>query len=79
MLVNTPKAIGSAIREARKESGLKQTDLGLRQATVSSFESNPAKSTIETLFKFLSINGLEMHIVPKGTNITEAKGSIEEW
>lgn len=61
MLVNTPTAIGNALREAREANSLKQTDLGLRQATVSSFESNPSKSTIETLFKFLSVNGLEMH------------------
>jgi HTH-type transcriptional regulator/antitoxin HipB len=79
VLVNTPTAIGNALREARKENGLKQTDLGLRQATVSSFESNPGKSTIETLFKFLSVNGLEMHIVTKGTNITETKASVEYW
>jgi len=79
MLVNTPTAIGNTLREARKENGLKQTDLGLRQATVSNFESNPEKSTIETLFKLLSINGLEMHIVPKGTNITEIKAVVDEW
>lgn len=79
MLVNTPTALGNALREARKESGLKQTDLGLRQATVSNFENNPEKSTIETLFKLLSINGLEMHIVPKGKHITETKGAVDEW
>ena len=79
MLVNTPKAIGNALREVRKKNGLKQSDLGLRQATVSSFESNPEKSTIETLLKLLSVNELEMHIVPKGTNITVTKGAVDEW
>lgn len=79
MLVNTPTALGNALREARKDNGLKQTDLGLRQATVSNVESNPEKSTIETLFKLLSINGLEMHIVPKGEHITETKGAVDEW
>ncbi|AUW02634.1 helix-turn-helix domain-containing protein [Vibrio campbellii] len=79
MLVNTPTALGNALREARKDNGLKQTDLGLRQATVSNFENNPEKSTIETLFKLLSINGLEMHIVPKGKHITETKGAVDEW
>ncbi|WP_342608876.1 helix-turn-helix domain-containing protein [Vibrio tritonius] len=79
MLVNTPTAIGNALREARKKNGLKQSDLGLRQATVSSFESNPEKSTIETLLKLLSVNELEMHIVPKGTNITVTKGAVDEW
>ncbi|PFG45975.1 HTH-type transcriptional regulator/antitoxin HipB [Vibrio sp. ES.051] len=79
MLVNTPTALGNALREARKKNGLKQTELGIRQATVSSFESNPEKSTIETLFKLLAVNGLEMHIVPKGTNITETKGVVDEW
>ncbi|AAO10438.1 helix-turn-helix domain-containing protein [Vibrio parahaemolyticus] len=79
MLVNTPTVLGNALREARKDNGLKQTDLGLRQATVSNFESNPEKSTIETLFKLLSINGLEMHIVPKGKHITETKGAVDEW
>lgn len=79
MLVNTPTALGNALREARKDNGLKQTDLGLRQATVSNFESNPEKSTIETLFKLLSINGLEMHIVAKGKYITETKGAVDEW
>lgn len=79
MLVNTPKAMGNALREARRDNQLKQTDLGLRQATVSRFESNPEKSTIETLFKLLTINGLEIHIVPRGTNVTETKGVADEW
>lgn len=79
MLVNTPKAIGNALREVRKKNGLKQSDLGLRQATVSSFENNPEKSTIETLFKLLNANGLEMHVVPKGMNISVTKGVLEDW
>lgn len=79
MLVNSPAAIGNALREARKQNGLKQTELGMRQATVSSFESNPERSTIETLFRLLAINGLEMHIVTKGTSLTESKGNIDEW
>lgn len=79
MLVNTPTTMGNALREARRDKGLKQTDLGLRQATVSRFESNPEKSTIETLFKLLAVNGLELHIVPKGTNLTETKGVTDEW
>ncbi|MDW1906004.1 helix-turn-helix domain-containing protein [Vibrio alginolyticus] len=79
MLVNTPAAIGNALREARKESGLKQAELGMRQATVSSFESNPEKSTIETLFKLLNINELELHIVKKGMNVAETKGVADEW
>ena len=58
MLVNTPTAIGNTLREARKKNGLKQSDLGLWQATVSSFKSNPENSTIETLLKFLTANTL---------------------
>ncbi len=79
MLVNTPRAMGNALREARRYNGLKQTDLGMRQATVSKFESNPEKSTIETLFKLLNINGLEIHIVSTGINLIETKGTVDEW
>ncbi|MFS1429091.1 transcriptional regulator [Vibrio splendidus] len=67
------------MRESRKQNGLNQSDLGLRQAAVSSFESNPENIAIGTLFKLLSINGLEMHIVPKGMEMTESKQRQVEW
>ncbi|MCA0935799.1 transcriptional regulator [Vibrio alginolyticus] len=81
MLVNTPKTMSNALREARRDKGLKQADLGLRQATVSNFEKSSENSMIKTLFSLMSIYGLEMHIFPKGTEITETKGVIsnDEW
>lgn len=79
MLITTPKSLGNVMRESRKQNGLNQSDLGLRQAAVSSFESNPENIAIGTLFKLLSINGLEMHIVPKGMEMTESKQRQVEW
>jgi len=63
--MRSARTLGPAIREARRESGLTQTDLGLktglRQATISNIEKGEG-GTLESLFKILTVLKLEMRL-----------------
>lgn len=70
MRVNSLKELSILIQNQRLEKSYSQNmvaDLAsVRQATVSSFESNPANAKLETLFKLLSALDLELEIRSKG-------------
>lgn len=67
-VIRSPEAIGGALREARRTSGLTQLELGrqtgLRQATISSLE-NGEGGTLESLFKLLTVLKLDLRIEPR--------------
>lgn len=73
MLVTTPKILAAHLRDVRKTNKISQKNaaslVGLRQATISTFESKPDKTTIETLFKILASMELELHVVQKGLHL----------
>lgn len=79
MRINNEKELAVFINDQRTKLSCSQSDIadltGLRQATVSSFESNPSGSRIATLFKLLSALNLEIELKPKNQTIT--KTSIE--
>ncbi len=52
--------------------------VGLKQSTVSSFESKPETTKLETLFRILSAANLEMRICPKNTPDNQNDWK-EEW
>ncbi len=68
-LVNAATVLGRAIRDARRQQNLSQTELGLRagltQVTVSRIERAPDRTTLDTLLKLLSALGLEMTVQPR--------------
>jgi len=67
--VYTPEQLGSVLKGFRKSKKLSQTQagsrVGLLQKTVSSLEKETSKSSIESLFKFISALELELVIRPK--------------
>ncbi|EGN75895.1 Helix-turn-helix protein [Idiomarina sp. A28L] len=91
MKINDPKALSNYIRDKRRTRGLSQARVGdlvgLRQGTVSKFESMPEKMQLDTLFRLLSALELELSVKPKNSNdlkddsnsvLPDAKWS-EDW
>lgn len=70
MRVNSLKELSVLMQNQRLEKSYSQNQVAdlasVRQATVSSFESNPANAKLETLFKLLSALDLELDVRPKG-------------
>ncbi|MDP8079741.1 helix-turn-helix domain-containing protein [Phocoenobacter skyensis] len=72
MVIITPQMLAVYLKDYRKQKNLTQAEVanqvGLRQATISDFEKNPNKVTIETFFKIVTALGLEIHLLPKSEN-----------
>ncbi|WP_029407857.1 helix-turn-helix domain-containing protein [Thiomicrorhabdus sp. Milos-T2] len=70
MRVNSLKELSVLIQNQRLKKDYSQNKVAdlasMRQATVSSFEANPANAKLETLFKLLSALDLELEVSPKG-------------
>jgi HTH-type transcriptional regulator / antitoxin HipB len=81
MLIHSTQELAEFTRDYRKRKHLTQAEasdrVGLRQKTVSAFESKPESTKLETVFKLLSALDLELHIVPKGE--TTVQGWDQEW
>lgn len=82
MKITDPKTLSSYLRDERKRRGLSQAKVGdlvgLRQGTVSKFESMPDKMQLDTLFRLLSALELELSVHPRGSISSEHKWP-EEW
>lgn len=82
MNITSPESLAQAVKNARKHHNLSQQavadQIGIKQATVSTFENQPAKSRIETLFKLLSALELEIHLSERGKDSQQA-GWDQEW
>jgi HTH-type transcriptional regulator / antitoxin HipB len=83
MIVHSAKELAEFVKDHRKRKKLSQSEVsdrvGLRQPTVSAFESRPEKAQLETFFKLLSALDLELQLVPKGEPNTATMGWDEEW
>ena len=75
----TPQQLGQALRSRRATLKLSQTDVGskagIKQDTVSTLEIHTPSSTVETLYKALSILGLELVVREKA----QGTHSAGEW
>ncbi len=90
MKITDPKALSIYLRDERRRRGLSQAKVGdlvgLRQGTVSKFESMPEKMQLDTLFRLLSALELDLSVKPKGTVLKKNVDSstpgdkwTEEW
>lgn len=68
-LARSPEQIGNAIRRARIQLKLTQSELGekagLRQGTISLIESGNPASRLDTLLAVLSALNLELQVAPR--------------
>lgn len=86
MIMNTPKSLAAFVKDSRKQKGLSQSEVasrvGLRQATISEFENNPDRTSIETLLKILASMQLELHLISENAAIKTSSTSVnngDEW
>ena len=83
MSITTSKQLADFLQGYRK-STLKVSQhyvgkqVGLRQATVSNFESNPGSARVETLFDILCALNLEIEVRPRKTSF-DPKDLAQEW
>ena len=67
--VTSPESLGKVLRYYRKNGGLTQVEAGakfnLPQKTVSTIEAGTAGIRLDTVFKYMSALGLEMHLEPR--------------
>lgn len=67
--VTSPETLGQVLRLYRKNQGLTQTEAGnkfnLPQKTVSRIEAGAAAVQLDTVFRYMSALGLEMHMQPR--------------
>ncbi|HHX8590002.1 helix-turn-helix domain-containing protein [Vibrio parahaemolyticus] len=77
MLITSSKQLGIYLRDVRRNQRRNQTKVGeivgLKQATVSKLERDPASSSIESLMRLLSSLDLELHIQDKAVSREQAK------
>ncbi|RTE86574.1 MULTISPECIES: helix-turn-helix domain-containing protein [Gammaproteobacteria] len=83
MKITDSKALSNYLRNERRARGLSQAAVGdvvgLRQGTVSKFESMPDKTQLDTLFRLLSALELELSVKPKNTTSHTETSAGERW
>lgn len=82
MKITSPKLLAQAIKNARIDKKLTQQKtaehIGIKQSTISSFENQPDKARIETLFKLLSALELELNVSERDSK-HQNTGWDQEW
>jgi HTH-type transcriptional regulator/antitoxin HipB len=67
--ITSPETLGKVLRRYRKDQGLTQSDAGrkfnLPQKTVSNIESGLPGVRLDSIFRYMSALGLEMHLEPR--------------
>jgi len=67
--ITSPDTLGKVLRCYRKDLGMSQSEAGskfnLPQKTVSNIESGLPGVRMESIFKYMSALGLEMHLEPR--------------
>ncbi|GBU13665.1 hypothetical protein AwEntero_22660 [Enterobacterales bacterium] len=53
--------------------------MGLKQSTVSGFENHPDGTHLETLFKLLAAQDLELQLVPRNGPVEDKTSWDQEW
>ncbi len=69
MMIHNPGELALFIKSQRKRLKRNQTQLGemvgLRQSTVSAFETNPEATKLDTLFRILAAADIEIELRPR--------------
>jgi len=83
MIIHSSKELALFMSHHRKKKKLTQKEagsfVGLKQATLSHFENKPGTTRLDTLFRLLSVLGLELDIREKGEKHDTKAEWIEEW
>jgi HTH-type transcriptional regulator / antitoxin HipB len=83
MIIHSPQELAEFAKDSRNRKKLSQAEIGdrvgLRQKTVSAFESRPESTKLETFFRLLSALDLELQIVSKEDTGPTVQGWDQEW
>jgi HTH-type transcriptional regulator/antitoxin HipB len=83
MIIHSTNELAEFARDYRTRKKLSQAEIsdrvGLRQKTVSAFESRPESTKLATFFKLLSALDLQLQLIPKGETSNAVKGWDQEW
>jgi HTH-type transcriptional regulator / antitoxin HipB len=83
MMIHSPRELAEFTKDYRRRKKLSQAEVGdrvgLRQNTVSAFESRPESTKLDTFFRLLSALDLELKMVPRGDTSRSTKGWDQEW
>jgi HTH-type transcriptional regulator/antitoxin HipB len=83
LFIRSPDDLAVVVKEQRKKLKLSQAEVGdlvgLKQATVSSFENKPEATKLDTLFRMLAALNLEVIVNVRGQSIAEKMEWKEEW
>ena len=82
MIIRSAEELALLVQNYRKKQKSSQSDIGelvgLKQSTISAFESKPKATKLDTLFRILSAVNLAIEVRPQ--NAPGEKGSWpEEW
>lgn len=83
MFIRSPKELALFVINQRKKLNLSQADVGKRvgvkQQTISKFESSPEGTKLSTLFSILSAVNLDINILMKDEKASTKTQWKEEW
>jgi HTH-type transcriptional regulator/antitoxin HipB len=83
MKITSARGLAEALQQARKQQGQTQQAIGqlagIKQSTVSAFETAPEHARVETLFKLLSALNLEQVLEPRGQAPANSSGNYQGW
>lgn len=79
----TPDQLAAVLRGQRQALGLTQKDagaqVGLLQKTVSALETDPAGSSLASLYKLLSALKLDLVLEPRQAEAEDSHAPRSEW
>ncbi len=83
MRITSTNLLSQALRQARLDRGLTQTDVaqlvGMKQSTVSAIENHPDQARLKTLFRILSALELELDLNERSNAPRDSAEWSEEW
>ena len=81
--VRTPTQLGQLLKALRMERKLTQADvaarMGLLQSKISALEANPGRTSVERMFRLLSVLGVELVLRQRGAAKQRRGPGAPQW
>jgi HTH-type transcriptional regulator/antitoxin HipB len=81
--VRTPTQLGQLLKALRTERKLTQADvaarMGLLQSKISALEANPGRTSVERMFRLLSVLGVELVLRQRGAAKQRRSPGEPQW
>lgn len=81
--IRTPEQLGQVLKGLRKDRGMTQAAVAARMGTlqgkVSALEAQPGKTSVERLFRMLSVLGIELVLREQGAPAAGRERKKPQW